>query len=332
MASTPTPERAPAVAQPKARVSVPPCQPQTPERKVWPQGTLLWGTSRKDSQRETSSILASVELGRVRLGAATVSGVRLEQGRLVAASREPKALVSAVMQGRASDGAPVEVALCGAEAAAEDPSVMWYQIQVWDAEREAWENPCVATHRVPSPRALAVPGVWDEKGARHEEAGRFTFACENGVIAKCIQWGYKPWGEKAGYSLEALHQACTRMARADYCGDGRSHTREDMPIDMYDGLAVLTRTKEAAGGWEPALASFEAAWTADGAWCLSRTRDGSAVERILEECPARFEVGEKDLGEGDRCKVLRKGEHAEAVLLRNRSYEKGAPLRAGQRP
>ena len=30
------------------------------------------------------------------------------------------------------------------------------------------------------------------------------------------------------------------MVRADYCGDGRSHTREDTTIDMYDGLGVLS--------------------------------------------------------------------------------------------
>ncbi|WP_224249673.1 ADYC domain-containing protein [Hyalangium gracile] len=303
----------------------PPCQPQAPERKVWPQGTLLWGTGRKDEQSETSSILASVDLRSMRLGAATVKGARLEEGRLVAPSRKPEELVGAVLQGRSSDGQPVEVALCGVEEAAEEPAMRWYRIQIWNAETSTWENPCLATHRVPSPRALAVPGVWDEQGARHARAGQFTFACENGVISKCIGWGYKPWGKKAGQSLEELHQACTRMARADYCGNGRSHTREDMPIDMYDGLAVLSRTREAVAGWEPGRASFEAAWTGDGAWCLSRTRDGSAVELILEECPARFEAAEKDLGEGDRCQVLRKGAGASAVLLRNRSYERSAP-------
>ncbi|WP_224365484.1 ADYC domain-containing protein [Hyalangium versicolor] len=324
VASTPVSASKPAraVKPTQASRAVPPCQPQAPERKVFPQGTLLWGTGRKDERSETSSILASVDLGRMKFGKNAVEGLRLEEGRLVSSSRKPEELVGAVLQGRSSDGASVEVALCGAEAAPGDPSMMWYRIQIWDAERSSWENPCVGTLRVPSPRVLAVPGVWDARGARHEESGQFTFACENGAIAKCIGWGYKPWGQKEGQPLHELHQACTRMARADYCGDGRSHTREDTPIDMYDGLAVLTRAKVAAGGWEPALASFEAAWTAEGAWCLSRTRDGSAVERILEECPERFEAGEKDLGEGDRCTLLRKGERADAVLLRNRSYEK----------
>jgi ADYC domain len=160
--------------------------------------------------------------------------------------------------------------------------------------------------------------------------GKFTFACENGAIAKCIGWGYKPWAKKDGHSLADLHQACTRMARADYCGDGRSHTREDNPIDMYDGLAVLTRATEASAGWEPARASFEAAWSPQGALCLARTRDGQAVDAVMAECPGRFEAVAKDLGEGDRCTVLRKGASAEAALLRNHSYGKGgqAPAKA----
>jgi hypothetical protein len=195
----------------------------------------------------------------------------------------------------------------------------WYQIQVWNAESGSWDNPCIATHQVPSPRAPAVSGVWDETGARHKLPGKFTFACENGAIAKCVDWGYKPWAKKDGQSLQELHQACTRMARADYGGDGRSHTREESPIDMYDVLQLLTRTTQASQAWDPTRASFEAAWTAEGASCLARTRDGQASETVLAQCPERFEVDVKGLGAGDRCTVRRKSGGAEAALLRNHS-------------
>ena len=33
---------------------------------------------------------------------------------------------------------------------------------------------------------------------------------------------------------ELLHEACVRMVRADYCGDGRSHTVDGMAIDVWD--------------------------------------------------------------------------------------------------
>ncbi|HYO52592.1 ADYC domain-containing protein [Archangium sp.] len=311
-------------ATPRKETQPLPCQgQQAPQRNTWPNGTLLWGTARKVAESETSSVLASLDLGRVRLGGTVLKGVRLEEGRLVAPSLAPEGLVGAVLQGTASDGQPVEVALCGGEPAPHDPTMVRYQIEVWNAVSASWENPCIATSRVPSPRALAVWGVWDETGARRDVPGKFTFACENGAIAKCIDWGYKPWAKKDGHSLADLHQACTRMARADYCGDGRSHTREDNPIDMYDSLQVLTRTTEAVAGWEPARASFEAAWTPEGAACLARTRDGRAVETVLAKCPGRFEVGTKDLGGGDRCTVRRKGGGTEAALLRNHSYGKG---------
>ena len=50
-----------------------------------------------------------------------------------------------------------------------------------------------------------------------------TLACEGGAITKCIRWGYQPWAQHSGSSLKELHQACTRMARADYCGTGLGH-------------------------------------------------------------------------------------------------------------
>jgi hypothetical protein len=313
---------APALATPPpAPVSRPaPCERQAPDRNNWPQGTLLWGSLRQVAGQEMSTVLASVQLRGAQLDGKALKDVRLEGGRLVMPSRAPGQLVGAIFQGKASDGQLMEVAVCDAEPTPEDPSQVWYRIQVWNAVSGTWDSPCIATGRVPHPRALAVPGVWDERGARQEVTGSFTFACENGAIAKCADWGYKPWAKKEGRSLADLHQACTRMARADYCGDGRSHTREDNGIDVYDSLKVMTRTTESSAAWDVSRASFEAAWSPDGAACLSRTREGQAVETVMAECPGRFELARKDLGEGDACTVVRKGARAEAALLRNHSY------------
>ncbi len=307
-------------ARPELAPRESPCQEKSPYRKIGQQGTLLWGTGRTVETDETSTELASVDLQGVRRGGRRGEGLLLEQGRLLTSAVGAGNIVGAVLRGRAMDERSVEVAICNAEPSAQDPAMVWYQIEIWNEDRAAWENPCVATNRVPSPRALAVSGVWDRSGAHHEREGKFTFACENGAIAKCMTWGYKPWEERGERSLKELHQACTRMARADYCGNGRSHTREDNLIDMYDGLGVLTRMKEATAGWDPKRASFEAAWTPEGAACLSRTRDGRALETVLAECPERFEVGTKNLGEGDSCTVRRKGDDVAGAVLRNHSY------------
>ncbi len=298
-----------------------PCQRQGPERTVWPQGTHLWGTSRQVEQEETSSVLTSVSLASLQLAGDGRKPVRLDGGRITAPGLTPQSLIGAVLQGTSSDGKPVEVALCGAEPNPQDEKMVWYHVEIWNAVSAAWENPCVATSRTFHPRALAVSGVWDASGARQEAPGRFTLACENGAIAKCVNWGYKPWALKDGRPLTELHQACTRMARADYCGDGRSHTHQNTFIDMYDSLGLLTRATQASAGWDPAKASFEAAWTPEGALCLARTRDGRRLESILAECPGRFEPAAEELGEGDRCTHGRTGLGGKAALLRNRSYE-----------
>jgi hypothetical protein len=304
----------------------------SPTRHVWPQGSLLWGTQWQSPKDERSSVLVSVDAGSLRLEGKDVHGVAVDAGHLVASggaaapggvAGTAEALVGAVFQGQASDGKPVEVALCGAEPAAEDPEMVWYRVEYWNERTQEWENPCAATAEVPQPRALAVHGVWDEQGGRRKRAGQFTFACEVGAIAKCIRWGYKPWEKKNGVQLADHHQACTRMARADYCGNGRSHTTMGNLIDMYDQAGVQQRATTPVAGWDPAQASFEAAWTTEGAYCLEHTRDGRARETILAECPDRFMIGAtENLGGGDRCMIRRRGAPVTSLLLRNWSHGK----------
>jgi hypothetical protein len=304
------------------------CQSQTAQRIARPQGTMLWGTRRdwdpEKTTDERSSVLVSVALTGPRQAEAGVKALRFENGRLrtVPAPEGGAAdsdVVGTVLQGTASDGKPVEVAICGVEPAADGR--VFYRVEAWNAVAREWENPCVAMDRVPAPRALAVGGVWDANGAHAESPDRFTFACENGAITKCIQWGYAPWASRNGQSLAGMHQACTRLARADYCGNGRSHTHQDTTIDIYDKLGVLERATEVTREWDPAKASFEAAWAPDGATCLSRTRDGRALETILRECPGRFQVDTGDAGDADeRCTVRRVEAKDGTPLLRNLSY------------
>src|SRR5262245_9620706 len=70
--------------------------------------------------------------------------------------------------------------------------------------------------------------------------GGFDLTCTSGVVGKCVRWGYRPWEEKPGKPMRALHQACTYMARADYGGDGRPTTREGTLIDVYDRFGIQT--------------------------------------------------------------------------------------------
>jgi len=281
------------------------CQPNPDKPRAWPprlQGTMLWGTA---ESWLTARRAASGPPGTV------LSWAELPGGTPAA---------GAVLPGMDGDGRATEVAICGAQPSKEDPAMVWYQLEVWNAASHAWENPCVASLEVPEPRALAVGGVWDRTAAHHDAAGRVTFACETGAIAKCAKWGYKPW---SGGAMADLHQACTRMARADYCGDGSSHTREGSPVDVYDPLGVNQPARSVPPEWSSA---FEAAWAPDGASCIARTRDGRPLESVLAECPNRFEAVASDVGDGDRCAVRRSGAGAPAWRVKNRTLTGARPL------
>jgi hypothetical protein len=272
-------------------------------------------------------VLVSASLDGLVLGPNDTKALQLVGGSLSAGGKSP---VGAVLQGQSSDGQPVEVAICDADPVPGDSSMVWYRIEAWNPVAQEWEIPCVPTGAMPNPRALAINGVWDDHGAHHAVAGKVTFSCENGVISKCAGWGYKPWASVNGRSLADAHQACTRMARADYCGDGQSHTRGDTIIEYYDALGFSTRAARATAAWDPARAAFEASWSTDGATCLARTRHGEPLSAILHECPGRFRESPADLGNNDRCAIQRADGTAPGGLLRNRIY--GAPHLGARNP
>ena len=129
-------------------------------------------------------------------------------------------------------------------------------------------------------QAIPLTGRWDRTGAYIDDRS-ITFACTNGALAKCVRWGYKPWKSIKGESLRDYHQACTRMVRADYCGNGIGHTKDGTPIDVYDRLGIQQRTKKSG-------MLFEAAWNVDGAVYLNRTRFPKAIAQLQQECPQKL--------------------------------------------
>lgn len=117
--------------------------------------------------------------------------------------------------------------------------------------------------------ALAVPleGEWDTRqrvrtgGARVSDTG-ITMACQTGALGKCALMGYKPW-----IAGRDAHQACTRMVRGDYCGDGRSLTYDGTDIEVVD-----ERSPKISWDTRPWWGSLEAIWSADGATCMAQAR------------------------------------------------------------
>lgn len=97
-----------------------------------------------------------------------------------------------------------------------------------------------------------------------------------------MRLGYKPWKSLPdGTSLWDYHQACTRLLRADYCGNRHSRTRNGTLIDIYDRIGI--QADEPARGM-----SFEAAWGPGGAVCVRRPRliELTTEEKLSRKCPA----------------------------------------------
>src|SRR5262249_50734974 len=109
--------------------------------------------------------------------------------------------------------------------------------------------------------------------------------CTTGVIAKCYRWGYRPWVTGYG-NLVAMHWTCTRLARADYCGDGTTHTRDGTEINVWDNAPSPGPIQP--HGQTPTAMVFEAGWDTGGAVCLSHARwlQGGSLLALL--CPTRL--------------------------------------------
>jgi hypothetical protein len=169
-----------------------------------------------------------------------------------------------------------------------DPAgdVYFYRVSVHDVSTDTWSSLCYDANGSPT-EAIPLAGRWDATGARVDDASAITLACRGYVLAKCVEWGYRPWASKNGQSLRDYHQACTRMVRADYCGDGTPHTVYGTPVHVLDPLGIQTvdQTHQFV---------IEAEWGPNGAVCLNQANMRVAGEPLgcnIPSCGAPFASG-----------------------------------------
>lgn len=125
------------------------------------------------------------------------------------------------------------------------------------------------------------PGHWDSQHRYIADTTRFALTCTSGAHAKCIRFGYAPWLlDKAGQTLEKTFEACVRMVRADYCGDGIAATRDGTRIDIYDRHGIQRPADEDHF-------RFEAGWGPEGAVCVNAPRlpDLLTLDALIARCP-----------------------------------------------
>jgi hypothetical protein len=171
------------------------------------------------------------------------------------------------MTGTLTSGASVALRVDSAQTLAAPNSDMWaYGVSYQLAGTTTWSPMCGSS------ATLAVPfsGTWNlgsgvtGGGSWTASSTNFTFGCRGAALAKCAELGYKPWKYVNGVSLRNHHQACTRMIRADYCGDGKSWTQDGTPINVYDNLNIQT---------DAAAYKLDAEWLPSGARCIWKLRD-----------------------------------------------------------
>jgi hypothetical protein len=112
--------------------------------------------------------------------------------------------------------------------------------------------------------AILFPGTWNLVTVRHQwDTNLFAVSCRGATFAKCEELGYK--GDSL---LDTYHQACVRALRADYCGDGVSHTVNGTQINLFDKLGRQADNQ----GWP-----VESNWTPDGATCIAKARIATSL-------------------------------------------------------
>ena len=249
------------------------------------EGRSWQGRSWQGVSTAVSSVLGA------RIAGVPVDGLHLEGtvlvGTLAGQPVRGADFAGATVTQQDIDGTSFDSTITSVQSDPQDASgeILLYAITAYNPNTGATEDICN-----PDPwggrYATPVYGSWDSSGAHLDSTTQFMFACTSGVVAKCVRWGYKPWKTLAGRSLADYHQACTRMARADYCGDGVSHTEDGTLIDLYDDLGIQVKSP-------PDLSSplfFDAAWSTKGAYCVAKDRwlKLSSLVSVTLDCKLRF--------------------------------------------
>jgi len=194
--------------------------------------------------------------------------------------RQGAELVGAVLV-VAVGGRTLRVRIAGVEPDARDPrgEILLYDLRI---VTPGGEEPLCDPD--PDGRRLGLPlaGRSDPAGMLSKgTANDFELVCTSGAQGKCARFGYTPWAQTPdGRPMRDWYNACVRLLRGDYCGDGRPYTRDGTLVDIYDRIGV-----QKSDG-DPSM-SFEAVWGPDGAVCVAHTRipDIIDLDGLARACP-----------------------------------------------
>jgi hypothetical protein len=244
--------------------------------------------------------LTGIELTGLQLAGLPFTDVELN-GTVFSGMREEVPVSGADFEGATttgtlSNGEEIEIRFDNIEETS-DPDILHYTVSYYT---DGWKNLCGTDANGDIITALPLLGAWDESqgtetgGDYIDDPTVFTFGCASAVLAKCVEFGYKPWEtvvedngeEQREISLRHYHQACVRMMREDVCGDGTPHTVDGTSINLFDNHGI--QLDDTSVSWP-----LEAEWTSEGASCMFHARWTSAGQAgadatkayVLQHCP-----------------------------------------------
>lgn len=246
---------------------------QVTEELINPNGVSLNGV-RLNGVRLNGVRLNGVRLNGVTLNGVNVTGVTIQNTKLIGTKGgsqiHDKDFVGAQLTGMLSDGTTLPMRIDSATTLSGPNGDTWaYGVSYQDSG--VWQYLCGVDTSSAEQLAIPVPGTFNYGtgvvggGSYTADPTVLTFGCRATAIAKCIEMGYKYWKNVPGDSQHTLlnHMvACTRLLRADYCGDGNSWTIDGTPVNLYDSRGIQN---------DGALWPIEAEWTQNGANCMSPT-------------------------------------------------------------
>ena len=166
--------------------------------------------------------------------------------------------------------------------ARERPKVLLHSFSVLDPATRTWTPLCDAD-AYGRRAGMPVAGRWDADGRFVKDPDKWFLACSGGSRAKCVLWGYDPWGRGPhGEDLAAFYQTCQFTVRANYDGQGEAHTRNGTTVDVSDVLGI-----ETSDTLKDNRFIFEAGWGPTGAVCVARTRwpELLSLQALLKASP-----------------------------------------------
>jgi hypothetical protein len=181
--------------------------------------------------------------------------------------------------------------------------VSFYSLLRTDALTSQNSDPCNGKTAVP------FLGTFSRSGRHEGTSNRVSFACvADGDAEKCVSWGYKPGIDPNNRNKWKGHQACTREARADYCGIGNTHTREETTIALADFVGVRGRppgSYEGVRAWPPPPTAFyfEAAYidAIPPVFCFGKARWASMPSDGPDDCVGQIPDPRQPMSPGHFC-------------------------------